>query len=428
MKKKIVITLIVGLLIVLVIILGLIMLISNNNENNNDINVQKPSTEVKQNSIEIVSNKEKMLAVQNYIQEYLEQINLNNTLYYTRGEKLDQSIISEWIYNLLSKDYIKENSITKDNVCENIETEEEKLLFVAIQMKQLELENGIKYAVYGACQDQDGNFKKDIYVIFNVDNKNSTYSIEPLKGINSIDDIKLTDNELTIEPNQYNIYKEKNENDEYICEQYLLMYKRLMLIKTQTAYDYLNEEYKNQKFESFKEYSEYVSQNRDNLTKTALKTYSVKNNRYMCQDQFDNYYIFNIDSALDYDVMLDVYTVDLDEFIQKYNSSNEQSKVAMNVAKIENALNNKDYKYIYSKLDETFRNNNFGSLENFKVYVSKNFFDNNEIDCQGNSNEGQQVYVYRATLIDSDNSNNRKDITIIMKLLEGTNFTMSFSL
>ena len=112
---------------------------------------------------------------------------------------------------------------------------------------------------------------------------------------------------------------------------------------------------------------------------------------------------------------------------EKYNSSSNENKVAMNVEKIESAINNRDYKFIYNKLDETFKNNNFKSLDEFAEYINKNFFDNNNLEYESISNEGN-VYIYTIKLTDVNNEENTKTMTIIMKLKEGTDFVMSFSI
>mgnify|MGYP000081844256 CR=1 FL=1 len=47
-----------------------------------------------------------------------------------------------------------------------------------------------------------------------------------------------------------------------------------------------------------------------------------------------------------------------DEFIEKYNSANEKTKVGLNIQKVFDAINNEDYEYVYNKLDNTFKQTN----------------------------------------------------------------------
>jgi len=166
---------------------------------------------------------------------------------------------------------------------------------------------------------------------------------------------------------------------------------------------------------------------KDRIVKMGLNAYSINKNTYVCEDQWKNYYVFNVKGALDYDVMLDVYTVDVEEIRRKYDSVNAENKIAMNVEKIENAINNKDYKFIYSKLNETFKNNNFQSLSNLENYMNKNFFDKNNLKYESISNQAD-TYIYKVKLIDVENEESVKDLTIIMKLLEGTDFVFSFNI
>lgn len=425
MKKKVIIMLIASLLI-LVVIVGLIIIV---NKNIKEEPVKENINVIKENEIKTVSDNIKVFTVQKYIQSYLRQINTNNYLYYIEDEKMEQSFISEWTYSLLSSEYIDKNSITVDNVYEYVDKVEEDLAFVPLKMNVLELGDTTKYAVYGFCLSDDNNkYIKDLYFIFNVDNDNNTYSIEPLNKIKSIEEIKLTDTKLAIESNNYNSYKEDEYKEEDICEQYLLMFKQLMLAKTEESYNYLNKEYKNAKFSSLQDYTKYVEDNRDRIISMGIRAYSITDDKYICKNQWNNYYIFNVKSALDYDVMLDIYTVNLKEFSDKYNNSRAEDKVAMNISKIEGAINNKDYKYVYDKLDETFKNNKFGNLENFEKYVSENFFEINKLKGESISNEGDNIYVYKINVTDTENQNSAKSLTVIMKLLDNLDFTMSFNM
>jgi len=426
MKKSIIIIIALYLIIIITIV-GLIIGIYYNRNKDAVLENTNENIELIQHEIKPVSENIEVFTVQKYIQKYLEQININNELYYTGGERLEQSIISKWTYSFLSKEYIEKNSITEENVYEYVNKVEEYLIFVPLKINVLSLEETTKYAIHGFTQTDDNEYREDVYFILNVDVNNSTYSIEPLKNIKSIKEIELTNNNLVIEPNRYNTYEEQKITDEYICEQYLNMFKRLMLVKTQESYNYLNSEYKNKKFSSIQEYMEYVTKNKDKITQIGLNAYNVNNNTYVCNDQWNNYYVFNVNEALDYDVMLDIYTIDVEAITPQYNSSSNENKVAINVKKIESAINNKDYKFVYNKLNETFRNNNFQNLNNFENYMNENFFDKNNLKYESISNQAD-TYIYKVKLIDVENEESVKDLTIIMRLLEGTDFVFSFNI
>ena len=131
---------------------------------------------------------------------------------------------------------------------------------------------------------------------------------------------------------------------------------------------------------------------------------------------------------MNYTVLLDTYTIDIPEFTEKYNKSNNSEKAGMNVQKILDSLNDKDYKYAYSKLDETFKQNNFKTLEEFTTYWNKNTYEHNTMTFDNYQNSGD-LHIYTVTIKDKDNEASPA-ITknFIVKLTEGTDFVMSFNI
>ena len=128
-----------------------------------------------------------------------------------------------------------------------------------------------------------------------------------------------------------------------------------------------------------------------------------------------------------YTVLLDDYTLDYEdeEYLAEYASSDDQYKVAYNINKWIKMLNNRDYNAAYNVLDETFRNNNFGSVDNFENYMRQNYGEHYDVEFGDFSNEGN-TYVQPLTLTTISGSGENKEITIIMRLNENYGFTMSF--
>ena len=48
-----------------------------------------------------------------------------------------------------------------------------------------------------------------------------------------------------------------------------------------------------------------------------------------------------------YEVVLDTYTIDLPEFLEKYNKNSDEIKCGMNIQKLFDAINDEDYSYVY---------------------------------------------------------------------------------
>ena len=104
----------------------------------------------------------------------------------------------------------------------------------------------------------------------------------------------------------------------------------------------------------------------------ALAQYQVTEEdgytQYLLVDQNGKYYIANETAVMKYTTLLDTYTVDLPQFTESYNSANDSRKAGLNLQKVVDAINNNDYEYVYNKLDETFKSNNFPTLESFEQY------------------------------------------------------------
>lgn len=438
MKKKIII-LIISIMVIILFLLGSIIYIKINENNSIDEGKEEDNLieESGQGVVKAIDSNAQLLTVKSYIQSFIEQINLNNVIYYTDGNKINESIIAKHTYNLLSKEYIDKNSITEETALNYVNKIEEKLTFIPLKINVLNCSNCTKYSIYGFAYNQKNENKGDMYFILNVDNLNATYSIEPVFNVRDISDIELSSEELTIEKNRYNSYEEKEITEEDICEQYMIMYKKLMLSNSNEAYKYLDNEYRNIKYGSFQEYQNFIIDNKDDINNLVMKAYAINGKQYVCKDAKNNFYIFNVNNVLDYTVILDTYTVDLPQFTEKYNKASEQEKVALNINKVITALNAKDYKYIYSKLADSFKSNYFENEKTLKEYLVNNLFENNDVEFEKFTKEGT-LYTYKIKLTKIISEEEKEKyygknapmvyMNIVMQLNEGTGFVMSFSI
>ena len=126
-----------------------------------------------------------------------------------------------------------------------------------------------------------------------------------------------------------------------------------MLNDTKIAYQKLDSEYAEKKFGQYSNFESYVNNNKNNIIVASIDKYQVVENKngkeYVCVDENGKYYIFMEEEVGKYSVVLDTYTIDLPEFIEKYNSANEKTKVGLNIQKVFDAINNEDYETIYCK-------------------------------------------------------------------------------
>ncbi len=270
------------------------------------------------------------------------------------------------------------------------------------------------------------------------DDTNKTYSIflEDFMVQNnynpnmSRNDIKI-DYEK-IKSNGYNRFVRVKATDEYIVSQYFSEYKMEMLNNPDSAYDILNEEYRKNKYDNVEQFKKYISDNQNRIKMAEIdkyqKTEREGKTEYVCIDKDERYYIFIQTSMKDYEVILDTYTVDLPEFLEKYNKASDEKKVGYNIQKIISAINDSDYKYVSSKLDETFRKNNFETIEKLQSYLEEKLYEVNEIEYTNVKKEGD-IYIYQTKIKNKKDENAKeKNVNFIMKLEEGSNFVFSFSI
>ena len=74
----------------------------------------------------------------------------------------------------------------------------------------------------------------------------------------NIHDIKLENTNISIESNGLNSYIDQKVNNNFVCEEYLKLYKNLALSNPKTIYDLMPNEYKNIRFGSLEEFEEYI--------------------------------------------------------------------------------------------------------------------------------------------------------------------------
>lgn len=301
--------------------------------------------------------------------------------------------------------------------------------FVAKDMDILEGENIFNYSVYGTIGTDE------VYFIVRVDMENMTFLLEKLdtSNYNSVDEINLTTNIEQIENDGKNTFEYTTVSDEDMCRIYLEQFSKLELEDVETAYSLLDEKYKEERFQTFDNYKEYVEGYKEIIEDSALAKYSVNHydnyTEYVLVDTHNNSYILEAIGVMKYTIKLDNYTIKVDSYKDEYAKLNDQNKVQSNVYIFLQMINTKDYKHAYDLLDDTFKNNNFATLEEFKVYVQNNFFSYNLNAIDISIKKEGNYYIYETSLKNNSSSAaETKKLTVIMELKEGTDFVMSFSI
>ncbi len=426
-------------IIILILIIGVILMVFNNKNNNINENFA--------NNVEVVSEKSEdnrsditttnYYIIQKCISQYLGIINKNNPAYYRvndNGENVkfvNEDYIKGRIYDLLSENYINKNNITKNNVYSYVENITENVNFCMLDAKVIKNDNINQYIIYGFIESAENEFITNKYYIINLDENNNIFSVEPIsKKYDNLNDISV-DN-VKIEKNENNKIPTVKINSETQCKNYLTEFKRMMLSNQEVAYEYLDKDYREKRFGNLNQFKNYINKNKDELKSLSVSEYLVNvyddYTEFVCKDKSGIIYIFDAETPLKYTVKLDTYTIISDKYKSEYDSAETQKKVQMNIDKWVQMLNNRDYSSAYNLLDETFRNNTFGSQEKFEKYMNENYSLQYSI-TYNEYKEENDISIMSITLKDILGKNETtKDLKIIMQLNNNYDFVMSFEI
>lgn len=440
-KIKRVITILVISLIIICIILAVIAKKNNKNESekidppfDDSQFIVTPNYESK---IEIVNTRNEYYIVKSNVKKYYSYY--SNMFTQTRengySDEMQKSAKSE-LYNLLDSEYIDTEGITKENINLKLKKIEDSVVNITRMYVSRQNKSISTYVVEGTLRQKNNSAISNFTVIVRIDDSNNTFSILPSEYvIDKYKELKLGEklnisNIERIEDKKDNDFVFKQITDEQYVQDLIEQYKEEILYNSELVYKKLDTEYKAKRFDSLEKFKEYAKNNfRNNfIIKASQYQKNVEDGytQYICIDQNNNYYIFNEKTVMDYSLILDTYTIDLPEFIDTYNKSTDQNKAKLNLEKIQEALNKKDYKYIYSKLNSTFKANNFKEESQFESYIKNNFFEKNKISYTTAEKQGD-AWLFNAKLSNA-NGTEQKGINLVIKLNEGTNFEMSFSM
>ena len=443
-KKKLVLLLICLIVITIICVTIMIILKKVKTPNYEEHLVDDP-IEIKEEFVE-VSNNSYFYTIKGIMNDFISYVKQVNGDQYLNLEKLNMT--ENEAKSRLQQEGIKTiKELLDGQYTSDISISDESLIQYLSQYKQ---KGNCKENVYYSFRIEDMLIKdlnesiqlvlvkaqltnKDFDVLIKLDNKNKLYSIFLQDYIEKYnydknmkkEDIKINDTEIA--SNAYNEYKTIIAEEEYVSIQLFNEFKNYILNDSKTAYDLINEEYREKKYGSYENFANYIEQNREELENIQIKMYNKEEingkTEYICLDEKGKYYIFTKENTVNYNVILDTYTIDLPEFLEKYNSNKGEIKVGLNLQKIFDAIKDEDYGYVYSKLDATFRNNNFKNEEDFVKYAEQNFANRQfkYTDCE----ETNDLYIAKVNITSSTGEATQKEF--IMKLQEGTDFVMSFN-
>lgn len=299
--------------------------------------------------------------------------------------------------------------------------------FIATKMYASEENNICSYAVEGV--KNDGTYNTKIFFKVVLDTNNFTYEVTKMTKCKNIEDINIDEKIEEIEENGNNKYVYNRISDREVMEKYIVYYENLIKNNPKKAYELLNEEYKEKRFNTYNKFTEFIKKRKETLNDikiVGVKTY--KNNeieKYILTDQNNMNYIIEETSPMNFNIQLDDYTISNEENEKEYIYATDLEKVQLDVDKFINILSNYDYESAYSLLSEEYKINNFETLSKYIKFLEKNFY-NNRIYSIENIERDLQDYIVTVKVKENDRTASEEKINkIAISLGEKADFTMA---
>ena len=404
-STKIIISIMLLILIIIIIIVALLLI------NRNTVNLQEDNPEtIAFQDTEKVDNKTLFFNINHNINNYLTYAQENNA-------------------NAIE-------SISNNNVIELKHQYTSQINFISQDMYVIDKISNITVYVYGVIREN--NIQDDYYLIINMDYNNNAFSVTPISKEEYDSAVNNQVNErykqdINIQKNLYNEIKEINVTDFEVLKLYFEDYKFNAINNTEHAFEILDSEYRQKKFNNnIEEYKQYIQNNLNRLLDANIVQHGITKNgqygEYIAIDNYNNYYKIKETGINSYTIILDNYTLENDELINEYNKLSDKEKVASIVDKVMKLINTKSYTELYGYLNNDFKNNYFKTQESFEKYINENFFANNIVGSLSLKNEGTYYTVtvpYKESL---SSAAEQRSKTFIIRLKTGTDFELSFNI
>lgn len=404
MDKKI-IKILIAVIAIVVIMISIVTIILIQTKSNTDGAEEIMGEDVDEEEYKIAktNNVIEFEIARNLIQRYINYSEMNNT------EAINQ---------------ISENEI-KFNLKKDGNTE-----FFINEMYGISLYSETRYFIKGETSADN----EEYYIVLDVDFTNNTYRLQQITIDKYNEEINMEHTEsntkaISIEKNNYNENKEVGIDETYsLLSGYVNQYKSYLDKNLEKAYELLDDEYREKKFQnSYEKFVKYINNIKQELSYKEMMSYTKNSDGYEVEIGEEDSFIFKTNELGKYTILLDSYTIKTQDFIDKYNELSATNKVGTNIDKIFKMLNNKEYEQIYDCLSETYKANNFETYTKFENYIKEKFFNYNYV---GELKVQEEQQYYLANIIYSDGIGSAAEyrkVSIIMRLDNDAEFTIAFA-
>lgn len=400
------------LVIGLIITLAILRMESKNTKRNVISNNITPSIENNINS-DIISPKTTILTFNTSIEK-----ETSNSVLYSLNKNINKYF-----------NYIKENNETAINELggNSIYLITNNVKYVVKQAYVTQNQYMSKYYTYGTLTIANGNYTaqtQEIYMILYLTAENKGYKLQTISKEEYLNRTALEQNDtIEIQEGTYNKFEYEYIDNVKQMEIYLEDYSFQIFNNTENSYNLLNTEYREKRFNSLQSFVQFLNEKQGQLHNIKINQYTVdeenQNKIYKGTDQYGNYYEIIEKSYMNYEIILDNYTM-LD-----YSNDSDENKIKLSAEKFILMLNSADYTNAYNLLEPSFKQINFPTEQDFINYVKNNFYARNIVASKDLSEDGICTVTIKDSISTQANKI-QKQFKVIMG--EGMSFTIEFNI
>ena len=400
------------LVIGLIITLAILRMESKNTKRNVISNNITPSIENNINN-DIISPKTTILTFNTSIEK-----ETSNSVLYSLNRNINRYF-----------NYIKENNETAINELggNSIYLITNNVKYVVKQAYVTQNQYMSKYYTYGTLTIANGNYTaqtQEIYMILYLTAENKGYRLQTISKEEYLNRTALEQNDtIEIQEGTYNKFEYEYIDNVKQMEIYLEDYSFQIFNNTENSYNLLNTEYKEKRFKDLQAFVQFLNEKQGQLHNIKINQYTVdeenQNKIYKGTDQNGNYYEIIEKSYMNYEIILDNYTM-LD-----YSNDSDENKIKLSAEKFILMLNSADYTNAYNLLEPSFKQINFPTEQDFINYVKNNFYARNIVASKDLSEDGICTVTIKDSISTQANKI-KKQFKVIMG--EGMSFTIEFNI
>ena len=245
--------------------------------------------------------------------------------------------------------------------------------------------------------------------------------------------IKSYDGKYNDYPIEKNLYSQLILDDNIEAIFYLNIFKYNLKNDLNKAYKELKEEYATKRFGDLNTFREYIKNNIERLNEVKVNNCIANvdddyNKKFVFNDKYLNVYIIESNAKNEFTIQLDDYTLENEEFNNYYENASNMNKAKSNCEKFFKMINTQDYASAYNVLDEKFKATNFKTLHDFEKYIKTKLYTYNKLNYKEYNNKISSIHQFKIGVTDYTKTNSESEVefNIVMKLLDGTDFVMSF--